>query len=86
MVYPSSPHLFFDLEHRIRRRTGWRVRNLVIDLFSDPERAILRGRATSPLARQLAEQLVHDYFPNVPVENAILVDDDCEVLPGMPLN
>jgi hypothetical protein len=86
MVYPASPHLFFDLEYRIKQRTGWRVRNLAIEILSDPERAVLRGQATTPLAGQIAHNLLCDFFPGFTVENAIEVDNAVEVLPGMPLN
>jgi hypothetical protein len=84
MVYPLSPHLFCNLEERICRRTDWRVRELIIYVLSDPDRAILRGYATSSLARQLAEHLVRDYFPHLRLENAIVVDNQIQVLPGMP--
>jgi hypothetical protein len=86
MVYPSSPHLFCDLKHRIQERTGWRLRNLIIEVLNEPERAVLRGQATSCTARQIAENLVQDHFPHATVENDIAVDNPVEVLPGMPLN
>jgi len=86
MVYPSSPHLFGDLELRIRQRTGWRVRNLVIEVLTEPDRAVLRGQATTSTARQMAANLVHDHFPHVSIENALAVDNEVEILPGMPLN
>ncbi len=86
MAYPSTPHLLLELERRIRQRTGWRVRELAIDVLNDPARAILRGQATTCVARQLAEIVVHDYLPDVAVENAIAVDNAVEVLPGMPMN
>lgn len=86
MVYPASPHLFFDLEYRIKQRTSWRVRNLVIEIVCDPERAVLRGRATTTAASQIAYNLVCDFFPNFAVENAIEVENAVDVLPGMPLN
>jgi hypothetical protein len=78
--------MFCELEQHIRQRTGWRIRNLAIEVLADPDRAVLRGQATSSMARQIAENLVHDYFPDLPVENAIAVDNEIEVLPGMPLN
>ena len=86
MAYPASPHLFFDLEFRIQQRTGWRVRNLAIEILPDPERAVLRGRATSTFASQIAQRILCDFFPSFAVENAIEVDNAVEVLPGMPLN
>jgi hypothetical protein len=85
-MYPSSPHLFGDLEHRIRQRTGWRVRDFTIEVLAEPDRAVLRGQATTCIARQIAENLVHDYFPHVVVENTIGVDSEIDFLPGMPLN
>jgi hypothetical protein len=84
MVYGSS--LCDELEQRIRQRTGWRVRNFAIEVLAEPDRAVLRGQATTCLARQIAENLVHDFFPHVAIENAIAVDNEVEVLPGMPLN
>jgi hypothetical protein len=86
MVYPASPHLFFDLEFRIQKRTGWRVRNLAIEILPDPERAVLRGRATTTSASQIAHRILRDFFPSVAVENAIEVENAVEILPGMPLN
>jgi hypothetical protein len=83
-MYPTCPHLFDELEHRIHQRTNWRVRNLFIEV--QPERAILRGEATSRLARQLVQQIVNDAFPHVCVENSIVVDNEIDVLPGLPLN
>jgi hypothetical protein len=85
MVDISSPDLLSDLELRIRQRTGWRVRNLAIEML-EPERAVIRGRATTAMVRQIAESVVHDCFPHVTIENAIAVDNDVEFLPGVPLN
>jgi hypothetical protein len=84
MVDPSS--IFCELTHRIQERTGWRLRNLVIEIQTEPERAVLRGHATTSMARQIAENLVHDHFPHAAVENAIAVDNAVEIIPGMPLN
>ena len=70
----------------IRKRTGWRVRNLAIEVTGQADRAILRGQATTALARQIAENLVHDHFPQATIENAIGVDNAVDIMPGMPLN
>ena len=72
------------LENRIQQRTGWRVRGLAIEIH--PERAVLRGQATTSLVRQLAQQMVTDCLPELFVENGIGVDHPVEVLPGVPMS
>ncbi len=74
----------FDLALHVQVRTRWRVRNLAIELY--PERAILRGQATTAFTRQLAEQVVQEFLPHIQLENSIAVDHPTEVMAGIPLN
>jgi hypothetical protein len=60
-----------ELESRVLARTGRRVINLDIELL--PERVVLHGRAGSFHVKQLAQQGVREYLPNVRLENAIEV-------------
>jgi hypothetical protein len=80
-VLPVAP---CDLERRVLLRTSWRVSNLLIEFHMG--HAVLRGRATTPYARQLAQQAAQDLLPHVRLDNAIVVDDEVEVLKGMPLH
>jgi hypothetical protein len=73
-----------DLQRRVLSRTGWRVRDLRIELNGG--RAILRGQATTTHARQLAEHAAQEMLPDVRLENAIQVEHEAEVLTGMPLH
>jgi hypothetical protein len=73
-----------ELERRVLRQTGWRVSNLSIQW--DEGRLVLRGRATTPRARQLAQQAAQDLLPDLRLDNGISVDCDEEVLTGMPLH
>jgi hypothetical protein len=84
MIANDFVDLPFELKKLVQRRTGWRVHDLVIELH--PGRAHLRGRATTYLARHLAQHVVKEYLPELDVENAIQVDNPVEILPGMPLN
>lgn len=84
MIVPAEPLLFEGLESRIQRRTGWRVRNLTIEIRDD--RAILRGKATSAVTRQMAEHIVGDSCPDFLIENGIEIENPIEFLPGVPLN
>lgn len=83
MVASDFVDVPFELKKLIQRRTGWRVHDLVIELY--PGRARLQGRATTFLARQLAQHVVEDYLPEVDVENSIRVEFPTEILPGVPL-
>jgi hypothetical protein len=60
-----------ELESRVLARTGRRVLNLDIQLL--PERVVLHGWAGSYHVKQLAQQGVREYLPNVRLENAIEV-------------
>jgi hypothetical protein len=61
-----------ELEHRIRARTGGRLRNLQIELR--PERVVLHGTASTFHVKQLAQHGVRDVLPHVSLVNAITVD------------
>ena len=73
-----------DLGKRVLLRTGWRVRDLLIEVHAG--HAVLRGRATTSHARRLAQQAAQELLPHVRLDNAIVVDHDVEVLTGMPLH
>jgi hypothetical protein len=60
-----------ELENRVLARTGRRVSNLDIELL--PEGVILHGEANSFHVKQLAQQGVKEYLPNVRLENDIQV-------------
>jgi hypothetical protein len=60
-----------ELESCVVARTGRRVLNLDIELL--PERVVLHGRTFSYHVKQLAQQGVRDFLPNVNLENAIEV-------------
>jgi hypothetical protein len=73
-------HLQHELEHQVRLRTGRQIRNLIVEL--GPEKVVLRGRASSYYAKQLAQQGVRDVLPEVRLENSITVDSGAAVLAG----
>jgi hypothetical protein len=73
-----------ELQRRVHQRTGWRIRNLVIEIGTGA--ATLHGQASSYYARQLAQHVVSESLPEVTVHNAINVDHETEVLVGVPLN
>jgi hypothetical protein len=77
MSIPSSP-LQEQLEHQVHCWTGRRVRNLAIEL--QPERVILRGQVTSYYLKQLAQHGIRDLFPNLSLENSIVVEKKPEIL------
>lgn len=79
-----APLIFEGLENRIQQRTGWRVREFSIEICDD--RAILRGKASSAVTRQLAGHLVGDSCPDYLIENGIEIDYPDEFLPGVPLS
>jgi cell division protein YceG involved in septum cleavage len=69
---PSSLLSPPELEQQVQIRTGRRVRNLVIELES--ERVVLRGQVTTYYVKQLAQQSIQDLMPQVPLDNAIVVE------------
>jgi hypothetical protein len=60
-----------ELESRVQVRTGRRIRNLDIQLL--PERVILNGLAASFHVKQLAQQGIREFLPEVRLVNAIQV-------------
>ncbi|MBM4069575.1 MAG: hypothetical protein FJ271_11590 [Planctomycetes bacterium] len=84
MTAAVEPSLVEGLERRIQRRTGWRVRNLTIEIRDD--RAFMSGKASSTVSRQLAEHVLGDSCPDILIENEIEIDNTDEFLPGIPLN
>jgi hypothetical protein len=68
----ESTVLLRRLENQVRTRTGWRVRNLVIEMRS--EQIVLRGNATSYYVKQLAQHGVREILPYVGVHNTIAVE------------
>lgn len=74
----------FELTDQVRRRTSWRVRDLSVQV--DNGRALLKGRATTWFVKQLAQHAVHDCMPHLRVDNAIVVEQPAEVMPGMPMS
>jgi hypothetical protein len=63
--------LRIDLENVILSRTGRRIRNLDVEL--KPEGVVLHGVALSYHVKQLAQQGVREFLPDVQLENAIEV-------------
>jgi len=72
MSYILPTLLQDELANQVRTRTGRRVRNLAIELH--PERVILRGQVSSYYVKQLAQHGICDVYPNVPLENSIVVE------------
>ena len=60
-----------ELENRVLARTGRRIRNL--DIRLDPEGVVLHGQTMSYHVKQLAQQGVREFLPNIRLENAIQV-------------
>jgi len=56
----------------VRTRTGRRIRNLAIEL--DPGRVVLRGQASSFYVKQMAQQGIRDFLPNLLLQNSIVVE------------
>jgi hypothetical protein len=73
-----------ELISQVYVRSGWRIRDLAVDLHDD--RAVLRGRATTHFARQLAQHAVQDLLPDARLENIIAVENPVEVLCGIPFH
>lgn len=68
----NFPQLRIELEHRIREKTGRRVRNLGIEVSQG--RVVLRGEVTSYYDKQLAQHGVREILPEVVrLENEIRV-------------
>jgi hypothetical protein len=63
--------LLFEVERRVRWRTGRRIRNLRIDV--EPERVILRGQTSTYHVKQLAQHGVLEILPQIRLDNTIEV-------------
>jgi hypothetical protein len=72
LVHPHYSQLQRELERQVLARTGRRVRDLSIELYS--ERVILRGQTATYYVKQLAQHGVRDILPHVRLENAIVVE------------
>jgi hypothetical protein len=73
----NSLHLRHELENRILRRTGRRIRNLAIEVR--PERVVLRGHTSTYYLKQLAQHGVREILPHVSLENAITVENQASL-------
>lgn len=62
-----------ELEQRVLTTTSRRIRDLAIEL--SPEQVILRGRAATYYVKQLAQQGIRELLPQIPLNNAIVVDN-----------
>jgi hypothetical protein len=71
-----ATHLKDRLERHVRTRTGRRIRNLAIEL--DPNRVVLRGQASSFYVKQMAQQGMRDFLPDLLLENSIVVENSLE--------
>ena len=71
-----ATHLKDRLERHVRTRTGRRIRNLAIEL--DPNRVVLRGQASSFYVKQMAQQGIRDFLPDLLLENSIVVEKSLE--------
>ena len=84
METSCPPRVMSDLERYVLVRTGWRVRDLSVEVRGD--RVVLRGRATTHFTSRLAQHAVQDVLPHLRLENELEVDNSVEFLLGMPLN
>lgn len=84
MIVHAGPPSVACLESRIQQRTGWRIREFTMEIQAD--RAILRGKASSAVTRQLAQHIVGESCPDFLIENGIEIDNPLEFLPGVPLS
>ncbi len=84
METSCPPKVLSDLERYVLVRTGWRVRDLSVEVGDDC--VTIRGRATTHFTRRLAQHAVQDVLPHLHLENELEVDNSVEFLIGMPLN
>jgi hypothetical protein len=74
MMKPKiSPEFQLHLERQVQRCTSRRVRNLAVEL--QPDCVVLRGRTSTYHVKQLAQHGVRELLPDMPLENAIVVED-----------
>jgi hypothetical protein len=71
-MLPNCSYLQDELESRVRARTGYRIRNLAVELR--PDGIVLRGLTSTYYAKQLAQHGIRDLLPHVYLENAITVE------------
>jgi len=76
MSIPLTVQIREQLDRLVRTRTGRRIRNLAIEL--DPERVVLRGQASSFYVKQMAQQGIRDFLPDLVLENSIVVEKGLE--------
>src|SRR5258708_6829896 len=62
LMHPHYSQLQLELERQVVARTGRRVRDLTIELYS--ERVILRGHTSTYYVKQLAQHGVRDVLPH----------------------
>ena len=60
-----------QFEAEIRSRTHRRVRDLSLEVNDD--RVVLRGRTDTYYIKQLAQEVVRELLPDIPLINAIVV-------------
>ena len=84
METSCPPSALSDLERYVLVRTGWRVRDLSVEVRGTC--VVLRGRATTHFTRCLAQHAVQDVLPHLRLENKLEVDNSVEFLLGLPLN
>jgi hypothetical protein len=71
-MMPKQHPLQHELEYQVQLRTGRQIRNLTVELKA--EKVVLRGKASTYYAKQLAQHGVRDVLPHVRLENAITVE------------
>jgi hypothetical protein len=72
MVKLDSPPSHQELLEHVHRRTSRRVLSLTVEVR--PEEVVLRGRTATYHVKQLAQQGVRELWPDVRLQNAIVVD------------
>jgi hypothetical protein len=60
-----------EVERHVRVYTGSRIRDLAVEVC--PEGVVIRGRASTYYAKQLAQHGVRELLPEISLENAIVV-------------
>jgi len=76
MLIMLATHLKDELERHVRIRTGRRIRNLAIEL--DLHRVVIRGQVSSFYVKQMAQQGIRDFLPDLVLENSLVVEKSRE--------
>jgi hypothetical protein len=76
-VIESPPDVRCEVEAAIKRRCGWLIRDLRVDVRD--QRVVLRGRASSYYAKQLAQHSATTVGSLAVLENRIVVGLEPEV-------